>query len=93
MLTLLLDKGANINILNHDGENVMDIWVKRISYDWALIIKEKGIEAKSVEFYEPRWEIPFDIPLFLDYLAREKQVESSSIFFDKIRAEEAEYRK
>ena len=67
--------------------------VKRISYDWALLIKEKGLDAKPYEFYESRWEIPFDIPLFLDYLAREKQVESHSIFFEKIKAEEAEYRK
>lgn len=67
--------------------------MKRVSYQCALIIKSKGIEAKSLEYYTEKWEIPFDLPLFLEYLSQEKEVDSGKVFFERLMKEEAEYRK
>ena len=57
-----------------------------------MIIKEKGIDPKSEEYYAEKLEIPFDITLFLEYLAQSKKIESGKVFFEKMLREQAEYR-
>mmetsp|Transcript_41479 Transcript_41479/g.47843 ORF Transcript_41479/g.47843 Transcript_41479/m.47843 type:complete len:247 (-) Transcript_41479:24-764(-) len=91
MLTFLLDNGANIHILNHEGEHALDICVKRLSYNCALILKGKGLALKDEEFYKDKLDVEYDLPLFLQYVEENKVLDSTKIFFEKIKKEDEEY--
>ena len=93
MVLFLLEHDADINILNYDGDNALDVAVKRMSYNCALIFKQKGLELKDTSYYEQDLAVEFDLPLFLQYLEEDKQINSTAVFFEKIKRKEAELAK
>ena len=61
MLEFLIDKGADIFIVNHQGENALDVAVSRISYEAALVLRKKGLEPKDEDFYVDKVAVECDL--------------------------------
>lgn len=64
-----------------------------MSYQCALIFKKLGLEPKELEHYENDLATEFDVELFIECVNEERELTSNSIFFEKIRAHEAEMAK
>lgn len=85
MVEFLLDLKADYNIINHSGDNVLDICIKRMRYKWALIFKKLGLEPKEIEHYIEERAVEFDLELFLDCVNEERELENNSIFLEKMK--------
>ena len=61
----LIENGADINALNHRGENALDISICRMSYHTALFLKQQGMKPKDKWNYENKLAIDFNLDYFL----------------------------
>lgn len=61
MLEFLIEKGADIHIVNFKGEDALDVAVSRISYECALILKKSGLQPKEEEFYSDKMATECDL--------------------------------
>eukprot|EP00344_Euplotes_crassus_P004382 CAMPEP_0197000608 /NCGR_PEP_ID=MMETSP1380-20130617/5503_1 /TAXON_ID=5936 /ORGANISM="Euplotes crassus, Strain CT5" /LENGTH=224 /DNA_ID=CAMNT_0042417955 /DNA_START=19 /DNA_END=694 /DNA_ORIENTATION=- len=84
-IEFLIDKGADVEITNFNGETALDISIYRMSYESALLQNKQGLQPKEPEFYLPKLAIEFDVKKFINLLIEEKEVEDLSIF--KIRGD------
>ncbi|CAI2378792.1 unnamed protein product [Moneuplotes crassus] len=78
-IEFLIDKGADMEITNFNGETALDI---SISYELrnSLLLKKQRLQSKEPEFYLPKLAIEFYVKKFINLLIEEKEVEDLSIF-------------
>lgn len=88
MINFLLEKGADISVLNNEGDNALDIAISRVSYEAALILKKNGLDPKEEDYYTEKTATEFDIDVFIQYIREEIEVADKNVFFQKVKLRE-----
>ena len=82
----LIDNGTDISLEDNDGWNALDLAIIRMNYHVALLLQRRGLVHRGKEMYEKNLWQRFDIDMFLEYLAEDKEEVDYKRFFDLIKS-------
>ena len=87
MVEFLIEKGADLEVLNNDDNNAIDVAVERMSFKAAKVLYKNGLRFKNPNSYKEGIRHPFDVVLFMEYVRDDVDLNSYAIFFEKIQQE------
>ena len=91
MCEFLLDYGADVTCEDDKGWNALDLCIVKMNYDSALLLTRRGLQPREKSVYEGELWQKYDLELFLQYLAEDREHVDYQVFFDLIKREQEEW--
>ena len=85
-IEFLVEHGALIDLEDNKGWNAIDIAAIKMNYEAAISLKRRGLQPRESDMYMPHLWQKYDIGMFIEYLAQDRNSIEYPRLFDLIKS-------